>query len=91
MNVLEFTQLLKENDLEVTFTKISDGKERVMRCSSNIPEEKLSPEKLGKTKPEGLITVYDIEKNEWRSLYVDSISNIKKLDSSFGLLQEKTE
>lgn len=88
MNKTEFTQLLKKSDLEVKFVKKGDGTERTIRCSSNIPEDKLSPTGLSKIKPEKLVTVYDMDLNEWRSFYVDSIIEVKELPTSFGLLQE---
>jgi hypothetical protein len=89
MNMIDFYTMIKENDLEVTFKKKSDGSERTIRCTSNVPEDKLSPDKKVRIHPEGLVTVFDVNLGEWRSLYVDSIIEVKKLVTSYGLLQEE--
>ena len=88
MNTDEFYQLLNETDLEVTFTKKTDGTTRVLHCTKNIPEDMLSPEQKTRAKPEGLLTVFDTDARQWRSLYVDSITEVKQLETSYGLLQE---
>lgn len=85
----EFYQMLSQNDVEVTFTKKSDNTIRVMRCTENAPKNEItdfSPRR--KKMPEDLITAYDTDAKGWRSLYADSIIEVKPLDSTFGLLQE---
>ena len=77
----EVEELLKEgHTLRVTFTK-ADGTERVMLCTRNAqtiaevytPEEK----KTDRTRatPEGVLPVFDLEKNEWRSFKLDSVKS----------------
>lgn len=65
--------------LEVTFTK-TDGTERVMLCTRNpevISEFYTTPESTGEKKErkqaEGVLAVFDLDKNSWRSFRLDSI------------------
>ena len=69
--------LLKDNIMEVTFTK-KDGSERVMICT--LIEEYLPSTSGSSTDYAGLVTVYDLEKQSWRSFREDSVIEHKKLD-----------
>jgi hypothetical protein len=61
----------------------------VLKATSHVPDEmKKTVETEKRIKPEGLVTVFDKEAKEWRSLYLDSITNVRPSDSQFGLLQE---
>lgn len=68
--------VLKTNVLTVTFTK-KDGTERVMKCTlkeSYLPEkEKDTPSRKSSDKT---LAVWDIEKKDWRSFTVDSVTNM---------------
>ena len=89
MNKTEFYDLLDKGDIEVTFTKKTDGTTRVMRCSSNIPEDKKKGAKLeAPQRPDGVVTVYDTDAKNWRSFYADNIIEVKPLNTRFGLIQE---
>lgn len=68
--------LLKTNVVNISFVK-KDGSTRMMNAT-------LMPEKLASSKEEGTskesndyIRVTDIELNEWRTIRVDSITEIK--------------
>ena len=82
-----FYAMLEEGDIEVVFTKKTDGSTRVMKCSKNMDGEK-HPESLRSGSPDTLITVYDIEAKGWRSFYSDNIQSVKPINTRFGLLQE---
>lgn len=64
--------------VNVTFTK-ADGTERTMRCTKNpniIAESYTAPEKkTDRTRGEtpGVVAVFDLEKNDWRSFRIDSV------------------
>jgi hypothetical protein len=66
MTVQELKELLKQKELLVTFTK-KDGSERVMRCTL---QEGVIPSVYGKSAPgpEHLITVFDLDKQDWRNI-----------------------
>ena len=73
--------LLKENVLTVTFTK-KDGSNRVMSCTlrpdklpplKEVTEENQAQRKQSDTS----IAVYDLEKNDWRSFRVDSVTDVQ--------------
>lgn len=74
----------KENDmLVVTFIK-KDGTRRVMKSTLNmklIPQEQ-RPKQLDLTKilnkiRQGILSVYDLERQEWRSIPMDRIETIE--------------
>lgn len=83
----EILEELEHSDLEIVFTK-KDGSERIMKCSSYFPEDQ-KPKGIRKSNPNSdLVTVFDIEKREFRSFNVDSVRSVTHLESKFGLLQE---
>lgn len=74
--------LLKTDIVTVTFTK-KDGTTRVMRStlrSDLIPSKPVSESTRTKSQTPGVIAVYDLESNGWRSFTVSSISEV-----SFGI------
>lgn len=68
---------LKCSDIEITFTK-KDGTERLMKCTLKedvvVPYEKKT-DKV-KEKNSDTLSVWDVEKNAWRSFRWDSIKNV---------------
>lgn len=68
---------LKASDIEITFIK-KDGTERLMKCT--LKEEVVVPyeKKTDKVKEKNsdILSVWDIEKNAWRSFRWDSIKNV---------------
>jgi dihydrodipicolinate reductase len=61
----ELIQLLKTKDVLVEFTK-KDGTKRKMLCTL---KEDVIPEIVGTSvRKEGLITVFDLEKDAWRNI-----------------------
>jgi len=67
-------------EIQVTFFKLN-GEERVMRCTldeQHIPQEKL-PKGTGKSTTDATISVFDLDKQDWRSFRFDSI---KEFDCS---------
>jgi hypothetical protein len=69
------TNLLNQYVVEVIFTK-KDGTERVMNCT--LLEDYL-PETTGAGRAASLdaVSVYDVDKEDWRSFRWDSIKAIK--------------
>jgi hypothetical protein len=74
------TNLLNEYVIEVTFTK-KDGTERVMNCT--LLEDYL-PETTGAGRAASLdaVSVYDVDKDDWRSFRWDSIKAVKVIVES---------
>lgn len=69
--------LLKKHILKVTFTK-KDGSLREMECTL-IPQ--MIPEVSGNPSYSSVITtVFDLEKDQWRSFRNDSIINYEIVD-----------
>ena len=74
MNREEMVELLRNNDCSVTFLK-KDGTERTMICTlrqDTIPEVRGT----GVKKTDDVISVFDLDKSEWRSFRVDSVVSI---------------
>ena len=67
-------ELLKDNEILVTFEK-TDGTEREMLCTlieNKIPDEK-KPKNAGRKVNTESLSVFDLEKNEWRSFRYNSV------------------
>jgi hypothetical protein len=59
------------------FTK-SDGSDRKMCCTlleSEIPQEK-KPKNIGKRENLEILSVFDLEKQDWRSFKLDSLKSV---------------
>lgn len=77
--------LLHERSVTITFTKV-DGSERVMKCSLHpafLPplveteeDPNAPPKKERKVNP-NVVAVFDIEKQDWRSIKYETIKNIQ--------------
>jgi len=71
---------INTKDLRITFTK-RDGTEREMHCT--LAEQAIPQEKQPKTAGSGsettgsAVRVFDIEKQEWRSLRWDSVTKVE--------------
>ncbi len=82
----ELVEKLQTESVSVTFTK-ADGSERIMLCTkmvSKIPEaQHPKTEKVVKLDENGnvietdLITVYDLEKEGWRSFNFSKVKSIQ--------------
>ena len=76
----EFYNWLKETDLEVTFTKVTDGSTRVMKCTTQGPESGIGESEIAP--PSGndtLVTVFDTEAKGWRCFYIDKVISIRPI------------
>ena len=68
---------LQKKTMRITFTKVN-GEERVMDCS--LQEHIIPPTNSNNRKEnEEVLPVWDINKGEWRSFRLDSITNIEVL------------
>lgn len=79
---------LRENVIEVTFTKVN-GDQRIMRCTlsptllpksyvENINEQK--EEKDFHQKNPDVIAAWDVQKGGWRSFRLDSVEYLQIID-----------
>jgi hypothetical protein len=75
---MDFRKKLQTGVYEVRFTK-KDGTEREMLCT--LLPDKLPPTKGGTRKlPDHLITVFDLEKNDWRSINTNTLTYFCKVE-----------
>ena len=76
---------LQKKTMRITFTKVN-GEERVMDCTLQenlVPATKYTNRKQN----EEVLPVFDINKGEWRSFRLDSITNIEALQyQDYGVL-----
>ena len=74
--------MLRQGEAEVVFTKV-DGTERTMRCTlheSHLPErDPEAADKPRRIRPEGLIAVWDMEKQDWRSISIPTVISWRRL------------
>ena len=76
---------LQKQVMKVTFTKVN-GDERVMDCT--LQEHMVPPTSPENRKEnEEVLPVFDINKGEWRSFRLDSVTNIEILQyQDYGVL-----
>ena len=76
---------LQKKVMKITFTKVN-GEERIMDCT--LQEHMVPPTKYTNRKQnEEVLPVFDINKGEWRSFRMDSITNIEALEyQDYGAL-----
>ena len=77
----QINEQLRNGIVEITFDKV-DGTRRVMQCTLDedyIKAHSESKEKSENTRApkESVLVVFDTEKNDWRSMRVDSIISIR--------------
>lgn len=73
-------RLLEEGIVNVKFTK-KDGSERVMKCTlmdSIIKPYERKTEDRVKAQKENILSVWDLEKDAWRSINFDTIIEVYK-------------
>ena len=76
---------LQKKVMKITFTKVN-GEERIMDCT--LQEQMVPPTDVNNRKEnEEVLPVFDINKGEWRSFRLDSITNIEALQyQDYGVL-----
>ena len=76
---------LQKKAMRITFTKVN-GEERVMDCTLQVHMIPPTDEKNRKEN-EKVLPVFDINKGEWRSFRLDSVTNIEILQyQDYGVL-----
>lgn len=84
MDIEKIFNELKSNICEVLFMK-ADGTERVMKCTlheSYLPEQiELEESIQNNTTQKTSISVWDIEKNNWRAFRTNSIMSFEVVES----------
>ena len=77
MNRETLIKNLQQNAMRITFTKVN-GDERIMDCTL---QEHMIPETSGSNRKENeeVLPVFDINKAEWRSFRVDSVTKVERL------------
>ena len=76
---------LQQKVMRVTFTKVN-GEERVMECTL---QEYMLPETVesNRKQNEAVLPLFDINKGEWRSFRMDSITKIEAVEyEDYGVL-----
>ena len=76
---------LQKKSMRITFTKVN-GDERIMDCTL---QEHMIPQtgESNRKKNEEVLPVFDINKGEWRSFRLDSVTNIELLEyQDYGVL-----
>ena len=77
----ELKQMLQENQCEVTFTKV-DGSVRVMPCtlkSDLLPVIGTKTEKAAKKENLDTLSVWCLDKKEWRSFRVANVQTVRTI------------
>jgi hypothetical protein len=88
--------LLRTNIVAVKFIK-KDGSVRHMICTlnpSHMPErnsEQASEQKQRKTQPADIVAVYDLEKDDWRSFNINSVTRIQIDSVDMTLITEEDD
>lgn len=78
--IAQIKTLLREGFLKIRFTKKSDGTERVLYGTTQSNWIHDSEKERGtKVHPEGVIPVYDIEAEGWRSFIIDNLIDAKRI------------
>jgi hypothetical protein len=76
-NPSEIASLLKERICTVEFVRVTNPKvKRVMRCTINERYVSDKGKAMGVTSRRGLITVWDVDINYWRSFYASTVLQI---------------
>ena len=74
----KIVRMLRGAECKVTFTKVSDGSTRVMRCT--LQDEVLDEYDVvtsGDKKPNpDVVNCFDLEAEDWRSFRVDSVKSV---------------
>lgn len=80
LNKSEINEWLHNEILTVTFTKVSDGTQREMRCTLLQEFLPLEVKNTTRIKPENpdVVAVYDLDNHGWRSFRIDSIIEVKE-------------
>lgn len=77
-----FVKWLKDHlaygEVTITFEK-KDGTVREMRCTlKDVPEyERKTENETPRKKNDEVISVYDLDKSDWRSFRIDSVKNVR--------------
>jgi hypothetical protein len=86
MNKQKLTELLKRKVVSVKFKK-KDGSERLMKCTLLSDIVPVYEKKTQRIKPENedTLTVWDLEKEAFRSFKVNSIIEYSALEEGYEL------
>jgi hypothetical protein len=74
----QILEMLHQTDCEVTFKKV-DGELRVMLCtlrSEALPVKSLSENKRSRESNTNVISVWSLDRREWRSFRVNNVVSI---------------
>ena len=79
----DICELLKSNICSVTFEKV-DGTLREMTCTLMENAIETYERITDRTKPvnDSVLSVWDVDKNSWRSFRIDSVKIVEVLDNA---------
>ena len=79
----DISELLKSNICFVTFEKV-DGTLREMKCTLMENAIETYERVTDRTKPvnDSVLSVWDVDKNSWRSFRIDSVKSVEVLDNA---------
>jgi hypothetical protein len=85
MNIEEVRDMLNKGVCDITFWKLN-GELRVLHGTRNLGMVPIymHPMGMGSTEPEGVIRVFDLEAEGWRSFCFDSMIAAKESDKEQG-------
>lgn len=78
-------ELLQQHNCEVTFKKV-DGELRVMPCtlrSEALPTKPVTESTRTKTPVPGVISVWSLDRREWRSFRVNNVISVIPIPPTF--------
>jgi hypothetical protein len=80
-------KLLKSKIVEIKFNK-KDGSNRTMLCSLKsefLPKKEITEIKKSKKEHNNVLSVWDLEKDSFRSFRIDSITNYQVVSEGYEL------
>lgn len=84
LSEVKIQELLQQYDCEVTFKKV-DGELRVMPCTLRpeaLPTKQVTESTRTKTPTPGVISVWSLDRREWRSFRVNNVISVIPIPST---------
>jgi hypothetical protein len=72
----ELDELLEHSVVTITFLR-KDGRERLIHCTTKVPDHYIPKAKEPKEKKEGVFTVWDMENHGFRRFNFDQVLSVE--------------